>query len=516
MASVVKIKRSSVAGRSPTISNLDTGELAINLADKKLFSSNGSSIFEIGSNLESLSVGSLHFPNTSVISSNSNLTILLDTDNNDTSAEFTIKKNSDVVGSANELFKVFENGQVRFNNSYTLPNSDGQQGQALITDGSGGISFGAVVSSDDIDDILARNNTISSNIAMTGDTTSNNLFVEGDLIISGNITTISSEELNVDTNFIVLNANLTPSIAPLLDAGIEINRGSSANTKFYWDELENRWKVTWGSDANKVNIIPITLNDVLGNGFASNNNITVNGISRFADARATTLRINDQYTLPASYGDSGYVLASHGNGSLYWVASNNELRTSTQYTSFKYTANTGQSTFSGLDDNNEFLKYEIGRQNVFLNGVRLIDGTDYTATSGTTIVFTDGVANNDVISIDAYGFTNSLQVGNNVVISTTDTTTTGNSEIVLDSFSSEDFVSAQYFLSAANSSAVHTTTVNLAQVAGQVYITEYGTIISGPTMMTIDADNNSGTIRLKVTPSYSDIDIKSHRTSFRA
>ena len=49
MASTIRIKRSSVAGKSPNTSNLSTGELALNLADKKIFSSNGTSVFELGS-----------------------------------------------------------------------------------------------------------------------------------------------------------------------------------------------------------------------------------------------------------------------------------------------------------------------------------------------------------------------------------------------------------------------------------------------------------------------------------
>lgn len=49
MASTIRVKRSSVAGKSPNTSNLSTGELALNLADKKIFSSNGTSVFEIGS-----------------------------------------------------------------------------------------------------------------------------------------------------------------------------------------------------------------------------------------------------------------------------------------------------------------------------------------------------------------------------------------------------------------------------------------------------------------------------------
>lgn len=515
MASVVKIKRSSIQGKAPSVGNLETGELALNLRDQKLFSSNGTAIFEVGSNVSSIDTGRIHFSNTAIISSNTDLTILLDTDNNDTAASFIIKKNTATKSGGNELFKVAENGQVSFNNQYTFPNSDGSVGQALITDGSGGLSFGSVASSDEIDDILARNSQINANVFFNGDTTSNNMFVEGDLIVRGNVTTISSEELNVDTNFIILNANLTSSIAPLLDSGITINRGSSANVSMFWDESINKWKVQTGNLGTEY-AIPLKLDEVLQNGFASNNNITVNGISRFKNAKVEVLEINSEYELPASYGDSGTVLASYGNGVLYWVASNNELRTSTQYTAYKFTANTGQTLIAGNDDNNQLLRYEIGRQNVFLNGIRLIDGIDYTATTGTSITFTDGISENDIVSIDSYGFTNSLQVGNSVVISSSDTTTVSNTVITLDSFAAVDFVSAQYFVSAANSSAVHTTTVNLAHAGGTAYITEYGTIITGPSLMSLDADINSGTVRLRATPSNSGIDIKVHRTTFRA
>ena len=47
MASTVKIKRSSVAGKKPTTSDISAGELALNTKDFKLFSSNGSTIFEL-------------------------------------------------------------------------------------------------------------------------------------------------------------------------------------------------------------------------------------------------------------------------------------------------------------------------------------------------------------------------------------------------------------------------------------------------------------------------------------
>lgn len=47
MASTIKIKRSSVAGKAPTTSDLSVGELALNTKDQKLYSSNGSAVFQL-------------------------------------------------------------------------------------------------------------------------------------------------------------------------------------------------------------------------------------------------------------------------------------------------------------------------------------------------------------------------------------------------------------------------------------------------------------------------------------
>lgn len=56
MASVIKIKSSAVPGKQPNTTTLDTAELAINTIDQKMYSANGTVVFEIGSNLTSLSV----------------------------------------------------------------------------------------------------------------------------------------------------------------------------------------------------------------------------------------------------------------------------------------------------------------------------------------------------------------------------------------------------------------------------------------------------------------------------
>ena len=47
---VFKLKRSSVAGKVPNTSSIAIGELGLNLTDRILYSSDGTTIFEIGSN----------------------------------------------------------------------------------------------------------------------------------------------------------------------------------------------------------------------------------------------------------------------------------------------------------------------------------------------------------------------------------------------------------------------------------------------------------------------------------
>jgi hypothetical protein len=56
MATRLQIKRSTVSGITPTTGDIVIGELAINLADRKLFTSNGTLVYELGSNLTNLSV----------------------------------------------------------------------------------------------------------------------------------------------------------------------------------------------------------------------------------------------------------------------------------------------------------------------------------------------------------------------------------------------------------------------------------------------------------------------------
>lgn len=72
-------------------------------------------------------------------------------------------------------------------------------------------------------------------------------------------------------------------------------------------------------------------------------------------------------------------------------------------TNFEFTATAAQTTFSGVDDHGLTLAYTIGAVQVYLNGVLLTPGNDYTASTGTSIVLESGVLLNDILVVIATG-----------------------------------------------------------------------------------------------------------------
>jgi hypothetical protein len=82
-----------------------------------------------------------------------------------------------------------------------------------------------------------------------------------------------------------------------------------------------------------------------------------------------------------------------------WIAlSGSEVN----FLTYEYTASAAQTTFSGLDDNSLTLAYTPNFLQVFLNGVLLVNSTDYTATDGTSIVLVSAASDGDIFSAVSY------------------------------------------------------------------------------------------------------------------
>ena len=91
--------------------------------------------------------------------------------------------------------------------------------------------------------IVTTNRDTQANILLQTHT----VFIDGNLLVGGNTTTVTKTDMAVSDNEIVLNRGELGSGVTLGTAGIVIDRGSSPDSKIFWDEtVGGRWRVSNG------------------------------------------------------------------------------------------------------------------------------------------------------------------------------------------------------------------------------------------------------------------------------
>lgn len=146
------------------------------------------------------------------------------------------------------------------NRTLTLPDASGT---VALVGGLGGVTLGTdtngnyVASLVEGTGVTITNNTgegatptiaigqavgTSASVTFGQVTTTGNVIVGGDLTVNGTTTTLNTDTLAVEDNIIVLNSNVTA--APALNAGVEVERGTSANVLVRWNETTDKWETT--------------------------------------------------------------------------------------------------------------------------------------------------------------------------------------------------------------------------------------------------------------------------------
>jgi hypothetical protein len=95
--------------------------------------------------------------------------------------------------------------------------------------------------------------------------TTENVVIDGDLTVSGTTVTVNAETLLIEDNIIVLNTGATGS--PSLNAGIEVERGTSTNVQIRWNESTDKWQ--FSNDGT-------TFYNIIGEGLDLSANVTGN------------------------------------------------------------------------------------------------------------------------------------------------------------------------------------------------------------------------------------------------
>ena len=203
---------------------------------------------------------------------------------------------------------------------------------------------------------------------------------------STNINAVNSNSSNINTvagmNSAITTVNSSATAINAVNANAtNINTVAGANT--------NITNVAGG--LTNINTVATNLASV--NSFA-NTYLGASGTAPTQDPDGSALDIGDLYFDTSS--SSMKVYSSGG-----WINSGSSVNGTANR--FSYTATAGQTTFTGADNSGNTLAFDSGYVDIFLNGIKIVVGTDVTATSGTSVVLATGASLNDTLELIAYG-----------------------------------------------------------------------------------------------------------------
>ena len=514
MANIIRLKRTSVKGKVPTLSNLAIAELALNTRDGRLYSANNTHVYEIGSNPHNVTVGSGGFQ--------------------------------------------IANGNI------TFPSTDGSAGHFLKTDGNGSLSFAPASASGSFNNsTFTGNTTFSANSTFENAVTFNEAVTstaafnftgpvtfKGDAVYQGS--SRHTANVSIRASLAVQQYEFTSNTGQTLFKGSSDSQGLLSYTPGSISVYKDGVKLRPTVDFAETDSSTVTLQDSTSN----NNIITIEqyGSEEFkhftyvatggqttfsgSDALGQTLaytannplgggvkvylngvRLRANTDVVATNGTEVVLQDGAGNNDVVMIESLGPY----PYKSFEFNAIKGQTTFNGNDRFGKRLEYELDKTTVYLNGIKLKESTDWTAVNGERVVLQEPVANNDVITIDSHGpepailsAQNEVHYANTTVLKTKEILSFDDtSATVVDQFPTADFISAQYLIQATNPNGVSFGTFNVIHDRGSSFISEFGRLNSNGSIMTVTTDVADNLVRIKVQPQTTSTKLKIQATRLR-
>jgi hypothetical protein len=250
------------------------------------------------------------------------------------------------------------------------------------------------------DSLEITNDTLRLKDTITGDRTfQDSVTINGNLTVNGTTSYIYTENLVVEDNLITLNA--TVSGTPILNAGIEVNRGNETNASLIWNESTDLWSA--GLSGSEVSIllnsgtglskngstVSLDFNSITGTGLTQNGSVMSIDTNGFGSSLAgdglssnggtlsvnvsTGLTISSDYILLDNTGVTAGVYGSSGYVSQFYVNSQGQIVSAT---SVSIDINSGQ-----INDFDTSVQSSVFTSANFVNGSTI----DFSVTSGDSL-----------------------------------------------------------------------------------------------------------------------------------
>jgi len=279
---------------------------------------------------------------------------------------------------------------------------------------------------DDLNEAVSEIDTVANNIAdvnVVGNSTNiaNIGLVAGQISPTNNISTVAAANANI--NLVAGQISPTNNIGTVAGINAQISTVAGLNTEIAGVYALSAQITSVNSNSTNINTVASNLSGsntigTVATDLAGSNTIgTVAGsIVAVQDVSANIGSVNDfaaryrvSATAPSTSLDIGDLWFDATNNVMKVYSSGGFINTGSSVNGtadrFTYTVSSSTSTITGNDDSGNALAYDAPYIDVYLNGVKMVNNSDVTVSSGTSVVFASpiGVSGTDVVDIVAFG-----------------------------------------------------------------------------------------------------------------
>ena len=211
--------------------------------------------------------------------------------------------------------------------------------------------------------------------------------------ISSDITAVNSNSTNIN--------NLAAQISAVTNVNSNLSAITTVNSNISAINTANSNSTAITNVSNAITNINQVANNLSSVSSFANVYLGASSSAPTQDPDGSALDDGDLY-----FDTSTNTLRVYASGSGWQSAGSSINGTSARYT---FTISGTPTTVTGNDNYGNTLAYDAGFVDVYLNGVRMVNGSDVTVTSGTSIVFAQALSNGDTVDVIAFG---TFQVAN--------------------------------------------------------------------------------------------------------
>ena len=247
-----------------------------------------------------------------------------------------------------------------------------------------------------------------ANVNLAGSNIGNINTVAGQITPTNNIATLAGLNTEITTT-----AGLSSEITTVAGLNTEITGVYNISTEITSVNSNSGNINTVATDLAGSNTIGAVATDLSGAdniGTVATNIASVNDVSNnIGSVNDFAARYRVSATAPSTSLDVGDLWFDSTNDIMKVYSSGGFINTGSSVNGtserYTYTVSSSTTTISGNDDSGNSLEYDAPYIDVYLNGVKMVNGTDVTVSSGTSIVFASpiGASGTDVVDVVTFG-----------------------------------------------------------------------------------------------------------------